>query len=54
MIEMAKRVADGALGHTTVAEKDGFSIVDEQGEVIERVYLERVQMDGCLVERLGL
>jgi hypothetical protein len=54
IIERTKRVAGGAPGHTTVAEMDVFSVVDEQGEVIERVYLERVVIDRCLFDRLGL
>jgi hypothetical protein len=40
------------LGLMVQVEKDGFTLVDMGVTVVERVWLERVRMDGCLVEWL--
>jgi hypothetical protein len=50
--EMVRDVQGSALGLMVQVEMDGFTLVDMGGTVVERVWLERVRVDGCLVEWL--
>jgi hypothetical protein len=45
-------VQESTLELMVQVEKDGFTLVDMGGTVVDRAWLERVRVDGCLVEWL--